>query len=508
MYQNKLREKLKEALAAVVPIALIVLVLSLTIVPVPSGTLLTFLFGSVLLIIGMMFFTLGAELSMQPMGSRIGASLTRTRNLPLILIVSFVLGALITVSEPDLQVLAGQVASIPSATLIISISLGVGLFLMIAILRILLQIPLQTLLLGLYGLVFILAFFAPPDFLAIAFDAGGVTTGPMTVPFIMSFGVGIAAIRSDHSASDDSMGLIALCSVGPILTVLILSLIFQPENAAYSSSLVPDVSESTELGRIFAAGFPTYMAEMGRSLLPLVIVFAAYQFFFIKQGRQSLKKIAVGILYTYIGLVLFLTGAGIGFMPVGYYLGGALAAFDVPQIIVPLGVLMGYFIVKAEPAVYVLKKQVEEVTQGAISGRMLETALSFGVAASVGIAMLRVLTGVSIMVFLLPGYGLALLLSFFVPKIFTAIAFDSGGVASGPMTAAFLLPFAMGACAALGGNIITDAFGVVAMVAMTPLIALQLLGLVYRIRAGRHIKQPPMALELFAELDNSAIIEL
>ena len=508
MYQTKLREKLKEALGAVMPIALIVLVLSLTIVPVPSGTLLTFLFGSLLLVIGMMFFTLGAELSMQPMGSRIGGALTGTRNMPLILAAGFVLGALITISEPDLQVLAGQVQSIPNSTLILSVSLGVGVFLVAAILRTLLQIRLSTLLMGLYALVFILAFFAPPDFLAVAFDAGGVTTGPMTVPFIMSFGVGIAAIRSDQTASEDSMGLIALCSVGPILTVLILSLIYQPESAAFSAQLVPDVSESVEMGRLFAAGFPSYIKEIARALLPIILVFAVYQIVFFKRGRQPLKKIAVGLIYTYVGLVLFLTGAGVGFMPAGYYIGGALANFTVPQIIIPVGMLMGWFIVKAEPAVYVLKKQVEEMTSGAVSGGMLETSLSLGVAASVGLSMIRVLTGLNILWFLLPGYGLALALSFFVPKIFTAIAFDSGGVASGPMTAAFLLPFAMGACAGVGGNVITDAFGVVAMVAMTPLITIQLLGVFYRLREGRRGPAGPAAEELFAELDNSAIIEL
>ena len=508
MYQSKLREKLKEALGAVGPIAFIVLLLSLTIVPVPSGTLLTFLFGSVLLVVGMMFFTLGAELSMEPMGNRIGGALTGTRKLPLILAGGLVLGTLITVSEPDLQVLAGQVQSIPNSTLILSISIGVGIFLAISILRILLQVPLAYLLIGLYTVIFLLAFFAPGDFLAIAFDAGGVTAGPMTVPFIMSFGVGIAAIRSDHAASDDSMGLIALCSVGPILTVLILSLIYQPENTNYAAALVPDVSESVEMGRLFVAGFPTYIKEIARALLPIILVFAVYQIIFVGRGRQSLKKMAVGLLYTYIGLVLFLTGAGVGFMPAGYYLGGALTGFRVPQIIIPIGMLIGWFIVKAEPAVYVLRRQVEEMTSGAVQGRVLGLSLSLGVAVSVGLAMIRVLTGLNILYFLLPGYGLALLLSFFVPKMFTAIAFDSGGVASGPMTAAFLLPFAMGACAAVGGNVVTDAFGVVAMVAMTPLITIQLLGLVYRL--GERSRKPAAAsgTELFAELDDNAIIEL
>ena len=508
MYQTKLAEKLKEALSAVVPIVLIVLVLSLTLVSVPSGTLLTFMFGSMMLIVGMMFFTLGAELSMQPMGSRIGATLTKTRKLPLILAIGFVLGALITVSEPDLQVLAGQVQSIPNMTLILSVGIGVGIFLMIAILRILLQVRLSWLLIGLYAVVFVLAFLAPEDFLAVAFDAGGVTTGPMTVPFIMSFGLGIAAIRSDKAASDDSMGLIALCSVGPILTVLILSLIYEPESAVYAVTQVPDVSESLGLGRMFLNGVPAYIEEIAKALLPIVLVFAAYQVLFVRHGKQSLTKVAVGLLYTYIGLVLFLTGAGVGFMPAGFFLGSALASFRVPAVIVPIGMLIGYFIVRAEPAVYVLKKQVEEITSGAVSGEMLGASLSFGVAVSIGISMVRVLTGLNILYFLIPGYGLALVLSFFVPKIFTAIAFDSGGVASGPMTAAFLLPFAMGACSAAGGNVVTDAFGVVAMVAMTPLITIQLLGLVYQARKRRQKPDAAVSGDLFAELDDNAIIEL
>ena len=259
---------------------------------------------------------------------------------------------------------------------------------------------------------------------------------------------------------------------------------------------------------MFLNGVPVYIEEIAKALLPIVLVFAAYQVLFVRHGKQSLTKVAVGLLYTYIGLVLFLTGAGVGFMPAGFFLGSALASFRVPAVIVPIGMLIGYFIVRAEPAVYVLKKQVEEITSGAVSGEMLGASLSFGVAVSIGISMVRVLTGLNILYFLIPGYGLALVLSFFVPKIFTAIAFDSGGVASGPMTAAFLLPFAMGACSAAGGNVVTDAFGVVAMVAMTPLITIQLLGLVYQARKRRQKPDAAVSGDLFAELDDNAIIEL
>ena len=506
MYRNRLQKKLNEALSAVLPIIGIVLLLSLSIAPVPSSILLAFLFGGALLIIGMMFFSLGAELAMEPMGQHMGARITKTRKLAVILLVGFSLGFLITVSEPDLQVLAGQVRSIPSGVLIASVALGVGLFLVVALLRILFSVRLRTMLLALYALAFLLALFAPRDFLAVAFDSGGVTTGPMTVPFIMAFGLGISAIRSDSNASRDSFGLIALCSIGPILAVLLLSLAFRPESAEYSAVVVPNISYSVELAALFTVAFPTYLREIAAALLPIAAFFAVFQILLLHLERKTLIRIGVGLLYTYIGLVLFLTGVNVGFMPAGSYLGETLAKLPYRWIIIPLGMLIGYYIVKAEPAIYVLMRQVEELTDGAVSGRTLQRTLSVGVAVSIGLSMLRVLTGLSILYLLVPGYALAFALSFLVPDIiFTAIAFDSAGVASGPMTATFLLPFATGACLALGGNVVTDAFGVVAMVSMTPLIAIQLLGVGYRMHARGDAGESAGP---FAALDDYAIIEL
>ena len=485
MYQNKLREKLDEALSAVLPIITIVLLLSLTIAPMTSSVLLAFLLGGVLLVAGMMFFTLGAELAMEPMGEQVGSRITKTRKLWIILPTGFLLGALITVSEPDLQVLAGQVQSIPNNALIFSVAGGVGLFLTLALLRILLGVRLRTLLLAFYAAVLALALLAPADFLAVAFDAGGVTTGPMTVPFILAFGVGISAIRSDGKAQGDSFGLIALCSVGPVLAVLVLSLVFRADGAGYTAAVVPDFTDSVELRALFTSALPTYLREIATALLPIMAFFALFQVTGLHLGKKTLLRIGVGLGYTYVGLVLFLTGVSVGFMPAGTFLGRTLAGVPYRWIVIPVGMLIGYYIVKAEPAVYVLMKQVEELTSGAITGAALQRSLSLGVAVSVGLAMIRVLTGVSILYFIIPGYALSLALSFFVPDLFTAIAFDSGGVASGPMTATFLLPLATGACLAVGGNVVTDAFGVVAMVAMTPLIAIQLLGVAYKLREKR-----------------------
>lgn len=509
MYRSKLNEKLQESLAAVLPILAIVLILSFTIAPLPTSVLMAFLFGAVLLVVGMMFFSLGAELAMSPMGERVGACITKTRRVGIMLTLGFLLGFLITISEPDLQVLANQVQAVPNMVLIVTVAVGVGLFLCFAMLRMLLSVPLNTMLVGFYIVVFVLAMFVPKDFLAVAFDSGGVTTGPMTVPFIMAMGVGVSAIRSDKHSANDSFGLVALCSIGPILAVLILSLIFRPDGGSYTAVVIPEIGDSAALWQLFFVAFPTYFKEIAVSLLPIAAFFAVFDLVSLHLERKQLIRIGVGLAYTYLGLVIFLTGVNVGFMPAGNYLGSVIAGLSCNWIIIPIGMLIGYFIVMAEPAVYVLMRQVEELTDGAIPGSAMKHSLSIGVAVSVGLAMIRVLTGISIFYLLVLGYAVAIALSFFVPKLFTAIAFDSGGVASGPMATTFLLPFAMGACSAVGGNIVTDAFGVVAMVAMTPLITIQGLGLIYRLRTkhGAVAPAPAVSGDAFA-LDDLAIIDL
>ena len=508
--QSKFKEKLYETLKAVFPILAIVLLLCFTIAPIPPSILMTFLIGAVLLIIGMLLFNVGVEMSMTPMGERVGTIMTKSKKLFVMILISFIMGVIITISEPDLQVLAEQVPSIPNMILILAVAAGVGVFLVVALLRMLFGIGLSYLLVIFYGIIFLMAFMVPKDFLAVAFDSGGVTTGPMTVPFIMAFGIGIAAIRSDKHASDDSFGLVALCSIGPILAVLILGMIYHPGQSEHVSESIPIIDNTVDLWGLFAKGFPIYIKNITISLFPIIFFFGIFQLISRDINKKALIKIGVGLVYTYVGLVLFLTGVNVGFMPAGNYLGQTIAGFPYAWVIVPIGMVIGYFIVLAEPAVFVLTRQVEEMTSGSISERSMRLSLSIGVSVSVGLAMIRVLTGISILWFLIPGYAIALILSFFVSKIFTAIAFDSGGVASGPMTATFLLPFAMGACASRGGNIITDAFGIVAMVAMTPLITIQIMGMVFKIKESRlhHktlVKEAYISLEEYGDME---IIEL
>ena len=411
-----LYEKIRESVASVVPITLIVAFMCMFFIPIESGLMLSFLIGSVMIIVGMALFSIGSDVSMTQMGNHIGAKMTKSRKLWLILLLSFVLGFIITLAEPDLQVLATNAPAIDKTVLIVTVSVGVGLFLLVSMLRILFSISLKWLLIVFYAALFIIAAFAERSFLSVAFDSGGVTTGPITVPFIMALGVGVASIRSDEKAKSDSFGLIALCSIGPILAVLILSFIYNNGAEAELSTLVKSYSDTVHLGHEYLRELPDYLGEVAVALLPIFV-------FSLKLKKRPLIKIIIGIVYTYVGLVLFLTGVNVGFSSLGYVLGQTMVEKNLKFLLIPLAMLMGWFIINAEPAVHVLNKQVEELSAGAISEKAMGLSLSIAISAAMGLAMIRVITGISIMWFMLPGYIIALALAFFVPPTFTAIAF-------------------------------------------------------------------------------------
>ncbi len=498
-------EKIKESCRSVLPITGIVLFLTLFFIPLSSGLLLSFLLGSVFIIVGMALFNIGSDVSMSQIGAHIGAKMTHSRKLSLILILSLALGIAITVAEPDLQVLANNASNINTMALIITVSVGVGFFLMLSMLRILLGIPLKYLLFVFYGAVFVLAFLCKRDMLSVAFDAGGVTTGPMTVPFIMAMGVGVAAIRSDERAKADSFGLVALCSIGPILAVLVLSFFYKDNSAANNALLeVREFETSVSLGFGYLRAFPEYMAEVALALLPIFGFFILFQYISLRLQKKAMARIMVGIVYTYVGLVLFLTGVNVGFSSLGFCLGESMGSSSFSWVSIPFAGLMGWFIINAEPAVHVLNKQINEISAGAISERTMGLTLSIAIASAMGLAMVRVLTGLSILYFVVPGYFIALILAIFVSPTFTAMAFDAGGVASGPLTATFALPFAMGVCTATGGNVMTDAFGLVALVAMMPLITVQVMGAIAMIKGRKRTK----TINITDVYGNDDIIEL
>ena len=499
--------KLKESLVSVLPVTAIVILLNFTpMVNFSVRETLVFLISSLVLILGMGLFNLGADIAMTPMGEQVGSGLSKSRSMGLLLIVCFVMGVFITVAEPDLSVLATQVRDLIDGTvLVVVVGVGVGLFLLLAVLRVICKISLSSLLMFFYMALFMLASLVVINgngfFLPLAFDSGGVTTGPITVPFIMALGVGVAATLGGRNTGENSFGLVALCSVGPVLAVLALGMTARGE----LSYVLPDYSVDAHLGSEFLPTLLGVMEEVALALGLIVIFFAVIQIVFLRLPKKKIIQIAVGIGYTYVGLVLFLTSVTVGFMPVGYKMGHELAQ-NSSQLMVAAGFLLGLVVVLAEPAVHVLNQQVESITNGNVSKRSMLMALSIGVGISIGLSMLRIWLDFSILYYLIPGYFLSLGLSFFVPKIYTAIAFDSGGVASGPLTSSFILPFAIGACVTMQGvdKVMEDAFGVVAMVAMTPLITIQLLG--FRSVVARRVRER-IAMKRILDADDEQIID-
>ena len=484
-------EKLKETFVSIGPIALIVLLLNWTITPLGDGMTLTFIVSAIFTIVGLALFLLGADIGIIPRGEKAGSALTSKKNLPLLLISSFVIGFIITIAEPDVQVLAGQVSSvnpnIKSITLLIMIAVGIGFFVSLGLLRTVLQVPIKILYVGFYVIVFILAFVAPKEYFAISFDASGATTGPMTVPFIMALGMGVAAVKSNKNSDSkaDNFGLTGLASIGPIFAVLIMGLVMSGKSATEVVAATEIVEETMvsvgtleRLRGVFKL-VPHIIVEVAKALLPLVGLLIAFLIFLFKLTKRQIIKICVGLVYAFLGLVLFLTGINSGFIPAGTVIGETLGNSGQQWLLVLLGVVFGAIVVCAEPAVWVLTQQVEEISGGAIKRKVLLVALSSGVCIAVGLAMIRVIFGFHIAYILVPAFAIALILTFFCPKMFTAIAFDSGGVASGPMTSSFILSYTLGAATVLGGNPLTDGFGVIALVASAPLIAIQILGLIY-----------------------------
>ena len=503
---KELWSKIKEALVSALPITAIVYIMSLTpIFDFSRGELITFTVGAVLLVLGIGLFNLGADLAMTPMGTQVGSGLSKQRKLGLLLAVCFVLGMLITIAEPDLQVLAKQVSAVMNGTVLIyAVGFGVGAFLVVAVLKIVFKRSLSQILMLFYMLLFAVSLMLVVNgnekLLPLAFDSGGVTTGPITVPFIMALGVGISGVLGDRRSKENSFGLVALCSVGPILAVLMLG-IFSSNDLSYQ---VPDYAVSSDILGAFLHTAAHTAKEVAIALGLIVVFFLICQFAFLKLPKRRLLRIGLGVVFTYAGLVMFLTGVNVGFMPIGYKLGYALAQWNEVFLTV-FGLVMGVLVVLAEPAIHVLNQQVEDVTGGLVTRKAMITGLCIGVGASIALSVVRIIFDFSLVYYVIPGYFISLALSLFVPPVYTAIAFDSGGVASGPMTSGFILPFATGVCVCLQGEsaVLRDAFGVVALVAMTPLITIQLLG--FRSIMDQRVKER-RAMKRILDADDQQII--
>lgn len=476
--------KLKEAAISVAPVTIIVLIVSFTpAVELSAAELTAFILSAAALMIGIALFNLGADMAMTPMGEYVGSGLTKSKKIWLLLAVCFAMGLLITIAEPDLTVLANQVKDIMpgegGTVLIVTVGAGVGIFLVVAVSKIIFHKDLSSLIMFFYLMLFavcaVMAEHGKFELIPLSFDSGGVTTGPITVPFIMALGVGIASTVGGRNASENSFGLVALCSVGPIIAVMALSLTTNGDLAAYDTGIY-DI-EHVLGGNGLAAMIGAKLGDVALALALIAAFFLVLQFTILRLPVRKLIQMAVGMAYTYVGLVIFLTAVEAGFMPIGFKIGQELAAFSKPLLAV-FAFVIGLVVVLAEPAVHVLNNQVEEITGGGVKKLEMMIALSVAVGISICLSVIRMIYKFSILYYLIPGYLISLGLSFFVPKMYTAIAFDSGGVASGPLTSSFILPMVIGACEATNGGayIYSMAYGVVAMVAMTPLITIQLLG--------------------------------
>ena len=457
---KKLKNIFKDSITSVLPIILIVVMLSFFI-DFTRSTLLSFGISMALIIVGISLFTFGSEVSMELIGEKVGNILVKKSRLFISCILIFIIGIVITVAEPDLKVLAEQMTSIPNIILILSVGIGVGMFLVFAVLKTKYNINLTKMLIFAYIIIFLILFITPNEFIPLAFDSGGVTTGPISVPFIVALGVGLASVNVSKKEKESSFGLVGLCSVGPILVVLLLGIIFNL-NTSYVPSVVKQYESLFEVISVYSTGILSYFIEVLEAIIPILVVYLYFLFRYKITNKKDTRKVFLGMIITFIG--------------------NSISKTAYKWMLIPLGFVIGFVAVKAEPAVKVLTSQIEEITEGAIKKNMISIFLSIGVSASVGLAMLRSLTGISILYIIVPGYLVTLLLTLFTPRLFTSIAFDSGGAASGPMTATFLLPISIGASVGVCGNPLTDAFGLVALVAMTPLIMIQILGLVYKVK--------------------------
>lgn len=484
---NLFVSKFKEVLYAVLPITVIVFILHFTLTPLEPSYLIRFVIGAVLIIIGLSIFLIGVDIGITPIGQSMGAAIAKSNKLWIVLIAGLALGFFISIAEPDLHILANQVdlvtsGQISKTVIVVVVSIGIGALISVGLARIVFNFPLYKLLAGLYFIILVLALFTSPEFLAISFDASGATTGALTVPFILALALGVSGLKKDSKASEkDSFGLVAIASTGAIITVMIMNIISRTEKI--TGSLEHHEIPSTIISP-FLLELPVVSRDIAIALLPILVVFLLFQKVSFKLSRKAFHKVLMGVLFTFIGLVLFLVGVHAGFMDVGTTIGHDIALLGNSAYVIMVAFILGLVTILAEPAVHVLTHQIEEVTSGYVKRNVVLIALSLGVGFAVALSALRVLIpSLQLWHYLLPGYAIAIAMTYFVPKLFVGIAFDSGGVASGPMTATFILAFIQGSAESVeSANVLVDGFGMIAMVAFTPIVALQVLGLVFKLK--------------------------
>lgn len=491
-YLSGFGDKIKESAVSVLPFFLIILVLYFIFLPFNIWSFLAILIATLFMILGMSLFNVGVDMSTMKMGGYVGSHLSKSRKITFMAVLSFVLGFIVTIAEPDLMVLAEQVPGISSKwVILITVSAGTGIFLLLSTLRTIFRWSIKTMLIISYSVALLLCAFAPVNFLPLAFDTMGVTTGSVSVPFIMSFGLGICAVRGGKNNQEDGFGLIALASIGPVIAILIVSM-FIGGSATSDATIVSCATTSSELFASLSSNLLSYLKEVFIVIIPIFVFFLLYNFIFLKLPKSSLFRIFIGIVYTYVGLVIFLSGVSTGYLPTADILGRTIADGNSKWWLIPISLVMGFTMVFAEPAVHVLNKQVEDITEGVISKRSMLVGLSIGVALAMLIIVCRAIFAIDFLWVCVPLVVAMIVLSIFTPDLFEGIAFDSGGVAAGSLTASFVLPFVIGVCGAVGLDSMLFAFGSIAIVAIMPTMVIQIMGIKYRsIIRRKDLKKTP-----------------
>lgn len=480
---NLMVEKVKEVTRTLVPVIVLVLLLCLTIVDVEADIMVRFIIGSILLLMGLSIFLWGVDLSMNSIGEHMSREIATSKSIVKIGLLSFLLGFLISVAEPDLLVLGSQIqkasdSSVSSTLVVYVVSFGVGAMVLLGVFRLLKDKSYSMFMVATYVIISILAIFVSEEFLAISFDASGATTGALTTPFILAISLGLSKVKGGKHAEENSFGLVGIMSAGPILAIMLMSIITGQKNIQGTAEIfTPTNGVLSPILRSLPATF----LESIRALLPIATLFFIFNFKKFKLAKDEILLIIKGLLFTLLGLTLFLTAVNTGFMDMGRIIGMSLAQMS-PWVLIGIGLVLGLIVVLVEPAVHVLGEQIEEVTAGHIPIKLIRTTLSLGVGIAIALSMVRIIVpGVKLWYFIIPGFFLAMILSFFADPFFIGIAYDAGGVASGPMTATFVLAFAQGAADMTPtANVLIDGFGVIAMVAMAPVLSIMIVGTIFK----------------------------
>ena len=483
---------LKEVLLSSLPLAAIIVIVCVFIAPLenPSdyGKLVL---GFFCVVVGQAFFLVGLDESILPAGKLIGSALPKLKKSLFVILFGVLFGILATVAEPALAVLARQTHSIlpeVNATLFIWIlSTGIGVFVGLALYRVIRNFSIKLIFAILYVLVFLVAIFVPEEFVALAFDGSGATTGDISVPFILALGIGISATMSKRKTNEDTFGIIGIASVGPILAVFLYGILLK---IVYGGEIPPAKVYSPGGAETFLKVVLENLGGVALALMPILLVFLVFQLIFLRLPKKQFIRMTLGSLPVYVGLLIFLSGIDYGFAFAGKYIGEVFLDASRPDwfpwLLIPLGFILGVAITLSEPAVTVLGEQLEEITNGHIKKATIRWTLAIGIGLAGMLIMVKILTQVNILWFLVPLYAISLLMMLFTSDLFVGLAFDSGGVTGGALTSAFLTPLTLGTAQAVaqkaGGaaqSVLTNGFGIIAFISVTPLITVQALGILY-----------------------------